>query len=86
VSCVVRLSEFLWPYVSLVGTVFALTIVFYVLEELFPAESQQPASGRLFHTAYYVFLVVWLLLLQIAFTPVFSFALIKTGAACSPGL
>ena len=79
-----RLSDFLWPYLSLVGSVFALTIVFYILEELFPAESQQPASGRLFNTAYYIFLVLWLLVLQIVFAPVFSFALIKAGGGLLP--
>lgn len=67
-------------------TVLVLTAVFYVLEEFFPAERRQPGTSRWFNTAYYFFIVAWLLLLQFVFAPVFSFALIRTGGGFLPQL
>jgi sterol desaturase/sphingolipid hydroxylase (fatty acid hydroxylase superfamily) len=81
-----RLSESFWLYFSLLATVLVLTAVFYVLEECFPAERHQPASSRWFNTAYYIFIVAWLLLLQFVFAPVFSVVLIRAGGGFLPQL
>jgi sterol desaturase/sphingolipid hydroxylase (fatty acid hydroxylase superfamily) len=79
-----HISELLWPYLSLVGTVLVLTAIFFVLEKVFPAEKKQSASRRWFNTAYYFFIVAWILLLQFILAPFFSFVLTRAGGGFLP--
>ena len=60
----------LWSYLDLFGTVVLLSAIFYVLEALVPAETKQPLSKRLFNLAYYAAILIALLAVNFAISPV----------------
>jgi sterol desaturase/sphingolipid hydroxylase (fatty acid hydroxylase superfamily) len=73
-----------WPYVDLVITVFLFTAVFYVIERVAPAEPNQPATKRLFNTAYYPFLLPFLLLFQLMFAVIYAPVTAAAGGGLLP--
>jgi hypothetical protein len=57
---------------DLVITVLLFTGVFCVIETVAPAEPNQPATKRLFNTAYYLFLLACMLLSQLMFALIYG--------------
>lgn len=80
------MANFFWTYFNLVCSVLVLTAVFFVLEQLFPAQKNQRAARLIFNTIYYFFILIWILSLQFVFAPIFSFALSSAGGGLLPKL
>src|SRR5215210_5016247 len=80
------LSNYVWMYINLAGSVLILSLIFYVLEQLAPAERGQPFSKRLFNIAYFHFILALILLLQFLFSPVYSYLLILFDGGLLPKL
>lgn len=74
----------LWSYFELCGTVAVLSVIFYLLEALAPAETKQALSKRLFNLAYYPAILVVLLAVNFALGPVLARLLQTTGGGLLP--
>lgn len=73
-------------YVTLVGSVFVIALVFRGLERLAPAERDQPHSAWLFNLAYTPFVLLFILLLHFVFSPAYSRISTYTGGGLFPRL
>jgi sterol desaturase/sphingolipid hydroxylase (fatty acid hydroxylase superfamily) len=71
-------------YLNIVISVLVLSLVFYLVELIFPAEKDQPTAKRLFNLAYMPFIVALILLLQPLFGLLYSGALRLTGGGLLP--
>jgi len=72
------LQNLCWLYLNLICSVLVLTIVFYVLERLAPAEDQT-ITKRLFNWSYYPLFLAWVLALQVILAPAYSYFLRVSG-------
>lgn len=77
-------ASFLREYLNVVISVLVLSLVFYLVERIFPAEKDQPTAKRLFNLAYMPFIVALILLLQPLFGPLYTLALQLTGGGLLP--
>jgi sterol desaturase/sphingolipid hydroxylase (fatty acid hydroxylase superfamily) len=75
---------YLWYYLDLVGSVALLSVLFFVLESLAPAEKRQPLSRRFFNLAYYPTVLVLVLSLTFVINPAFSWLLQFSGGGLLP--
>jgi sterol desaturase/sphingolipid hydroxylase (fatty acid hydroxylase superfamily) len=80
------LSNYIWMYINLLGSVLILSLLFYVFEQLAPAEKGQSFSKWLFNIAYFHFILASILLLQFLFNPVYSYLLTLAGGGLLPRL
>jgi sterol desaturase/sphingolipid hydroxylase (fatty acid hydroxylase superfamily) len=78
-------SNLIRDYLTILGWVFVLSLVFYPLELLAPAEKKQPLLKRLFNSAYVpVLLAVVIVLLQPLFNLIAGVLLFFSGGALLP--
>lgn len=71
-------------YVTLVGSVLVISLVFRGLERFAPAERGQPHSAWLFNLAYTPFILVFIFLLGVAFGPAYGLVSAYTGGGLLP--
>lgn len=74
----------LTEYFNIVLSVIVLSLVFYLLERVFPAEENQSLAKRFFNLVYTPFIVALILLLQPVFGPLYIRALQWTGGGWLP--
>lgn len=74
----------LWSYIELFGTVAVLSVIFYALEALAPAETRQPLSKCLFNLAYYPAILLVMLAVNFALAPVSARLLQITSGGLLP--
>lgn len=72
-------------YVTLVGSVLVIALVFRGLERLAPAERGQPLSAWLFNLAYTPCVLVFIFLLNVVFGPAYGRVSAYTGGGLLPG-
>jgi sterol desaturase/sphingolipid hydroxylase (fatty acid hydroxylase superfamily) len=73
-------------YVTLVGSVLVISLVFRGLERLAPAERGQPHSSWLFNLAYTPFILVFIILLHFVFNPAYARVSAYTGGGLLPDI
>jgi sterol desaturase/sphingolipid hydroxylase (fatty acid hydroxylase superfamily) len=71
-------------YVTLVGSVLVIALVFRGLERLAPAERGQPLSAWLFNLAYTPCVLVFIFLLNVVFGPAYGRVSAYTGGGLLP--
>ena len=71
-------------YVTLVGSVILISLVFRGLERLAPAERDQPHSAWLFNLAYTPFILLFIILIHFVFNPAYTRVSAYTGGGLLP--
>ena len=74
----------LQQYVSLVLSVLGISVGFYLLERLIPAQRGQPFVNWMFNTAYAPLILAVVLLTGAAFSPIFALLITQTGGGLLP--
>lgn len=71
-------------YLSVLGSVLLMTLGFFALERIAPAERGQPVRGWLFNLAYTPFILAFAIALGVVAAPFFAFVIALTGGGLLP--